>query len=46
MVLDGSIYVVADESVLRQIFDLQKAAGMNADGSSMLSMYQTEISFE
>ena len=43
MVLDGSIYVVADESVLRQIFDLQKAAGMNADGSSM---YQTEISFE
>lgn len=46
MVLDGSIYVIADESVLRQIFDLQKAAGMNADGSSMLSMYQTEISFE
>lgn len=46
MVLDDSIYVVADESVLRQIFDLQKAAGMNADGSSMLSMYQTEISFE
>lgn len=40
------LYVVADEATLNQMFDLQKEAGTNADGSSMYSQYATQINFE
>ena len=41
-----SFYVVADEATLSRMYELQIAAGANADGSGMYSLYRTEMNFE
>ena len=41
-----SLYVVADEATLSRMYELQIAAGANADGSGMYSLYRTEMNFE
>lgn len=42
----NSFYVVADEATLSRMYELQIAAGANADGSGMYSLYRTEMNFE
>lgn len=42
----NSLYVVADEATLSRMYELQIAAGANADGSGMYSLYRTEMNFE
>ena len=42
----NSFYVVADEATLSRMYELQIAAGANADGAGMYSLYRTEMNFE